>query len=277
MDDRQIYWPRGKILGGSSSINASVWHHCAPSDLDEWEILGATGWSYKDVLPYFKKAENFTPNPKYPGVDVANHGSGGPVETGYRGYSEINQTINETVKSMGVPWTDDLNTSKGTLGVTNWLSSIDPTGSRSSSATGYLTQDVLARPNLKVVVNTLVEKIIFATSSSSSSSSPKAVGVEISSSTSDKYRINARKEVILSAGAVGTPHILLLSGLGPKEELEATDVEVVKDLPAVGKNLSDVCPSPRSPISYLTNLFLASVLWTYDTPRSTGYNLGSTT
>ena len=152
----------------------------------------------------------------------------------------------------------DLNTSRGTLGTTNFLGAIDPKGERktgdfhyaanrqtyssfvigSSAATGYLNKDVLARTNLTVLLQVMVEKVLF---SQEHGSDPHAVGVELSASpTAPKYRIAARCEVLLTAGAVGTPHILMMSGIGPSSELKAQTIAVVKDLPAVGKNLSDV-------------------------------------
>ena len=150
----------------------------------------------------------------------------------------------------------DLNTSRGTLGTTNFLGAIDPKGERktsdfhyyrqtyfslvigSSAATGYLNKDVLARTNLTVLLQVMVEKILF---SQEHGSDPRAVGVELSASPiAPKYRVAARCEVLITAGAIGTPHILMMSGIGPSSELKAHGIAVVKDLPAVGKNLSDV-------------------------------------
>lgn len=136
-----------------------------------------------------------------------------------------------------VPLTPDMNTRTGSYGAGTFAASVAPDGSRHSTAHAYLTPDVLARPNLKVAVNAHVEKVLFE----EVGGEPRAVGVQLSSTSAPakKFRARATKEVILSAGAIATPHLLLLSGLGPKAELEAVGVPVVKDLPAVGKHLMD--------------------------------------
>ncbi|TFY53255.1 hypothetical protein EVJ58_g9550 [Rhodofomes roseus] len=179
MNSRRAHWPRGKILGGTSAINAMIYHRCAPEDFDEWERLGATGWSYADLRPYFDKAERYAPSTLYPQNSRAG----------------------------------------------------------SSSATAYLTADVLKRPNLTVAVHSTVERILFA---HSANANPRAVGVEISKSkTSPRYRAYARGEVILCAGTIVTPQLLLVSGIGSSDDLRKLDIEVVRDLPTVGRNLKD--------------------------------------
>ncbi|GBE80631.1 Pyranose dehydrogenase 1 [Sparassis crispa] len=238
LNERQVYWPRGKILGGTSAINALIYHHCAPEDFDEWARNGATGWSFDDLRPYFRKSEKYTPNPLFPDVKSTDRGSTGPWQTTHTSdAAPINTLIIEACESMGVPYNGDLNTARGTLGIAHFSGIVDRKGQRSSTASAYLTKDVLSRPNLTVAVNTTVDKVLFSTAENSS---PRAVGVEVSTApTSPRYRVAARREVILSAGAVATPQILLLSGVGPAAELEEVGVPVVKDLPAVGRHLSD--------------------------------------
>ncbi|KAI0771272.1 GMC oxidoreductase [Trametes elegans] len=234
---RGAYYPRGKILGGSSAINATIYHHCAPEDFDEWVSRGATGWSYHDLEPYFKKAEKYKVNTKYSNMEGETRGVDGPWHTRHPSeVAPIDDIVIDACKTLGMSYTEDINSSKGGLGVTHLTGNIDVRGQRSSTATAYLSDEVLSRPNLTVAINVMVERILF------SRASPKlrAVGVEIATSrTSPRYRVGASKEVILSAGAVATPQILLLSGVGPAEELKKHDIPIEHELPMVGRNLVD--------------------------------------
>ncbi|KAF7791371.1 hypothetical protein EIP86_002385 [Pleurotus ostreatoroseus] len=152
-------------------------------------------------------------------------------------HQPVSKAVFEAIRALGVPYTDDVNTPKGTAGVVNFISTIDPSGRRSSTAAAYLTKDVLARPNLTIAANAHIDRIVF---DQGKDEEPRASGVLISTSpTSPKYGVQARKEIILSGGAVGSPQLLLLSGIGPAEELSGLDIPIIKDLPAVGKNLSD--------------------------------------
>ncbi|KZT66467.1 GMC oxidoreductase [Daedalea quercina L-15889] len=234
---RIIRWPRGKILGGSSAINAMLYHRCAPEDFDEWERLGGTGWNYADLRPYFDKAEHYTPSPSYPEVREEEHGSHGPWQiTHVTKFAPILDPILETGEKMGIPFNQDINSPRGTLGSARLVGCIDEHGRRTSSATAYLTSDVLKRPNLTVAVKTVVERILFQ----DESTKPRAIGVEVSTSRgSQRYRAYASGEVILCAGAIVTPQLLLVSGLGPAGDLQKLNIEVVRDIPAVGKNLTD--------------------------------------
>ncbi|KAI9451422.1 GMC oxidoreductase [Lactarius psammicola] len=225
--------PRGKVLGGCSAINALIYQHCSPEDFDEWERLGATGWSYKDLASvsdvprsdqqcYFIKSETYTPHPKHPGV-------------AYADTVPITNIVLDACDELGAKRIPDFNTAKGHIGASTFLSFIDK-GKRNSAAEAYLSPNVLSRPNLTIAVNTMVEKILF----DESGAEPRAIGVEVSKSPkSPKYRVRATREVILTAGAVGTPHLLLLSGIGPQEELSKVGIKVVKDLSQVGKNYYD--------------------------------------
>ncbi|KAF8481381.1 alcohol oxidase [Gautieria morchelliformis] len=234
------YWPRAKMLGGCSAMNAQMFHAGAPTDYDEWADggqEGAKGWSYQELRRYFLKFENFAPHARYPSVDVSKRGTGGPVRTGYFGYmSKASSKWIESCVNMGIPLNPDVNTPAGTLGVTKVLTYIDDVGRRVSTETAYLTPEVLRRPNLKVAVDAHVTRIIFDTAGSVK----KAVGVEFSHKAGGpQYRVRVKKEVVLAAGAIHSPHILLLSGVGPKEHLAEHGIPVVHDLPGVGQNLQD--------------------------------------
>ncbi|KAK0224315.1 GMC oxidoreductase [Armillaria fumosa] len=239
LGQRAIYWPRGKILGGTSSINCSIYHRCARDDFDEWNRLGASGWSYKDLLPYFLKAESYTPDQRYPNVKVSDHGASGPWKTAPQHCppAAIHDVLLQTCEGMKLPFISDTSSETGTLGSTEFLACIDQNGKRSSSATAYLTPAVLARPNLTVVTRVMVEKVLF---DASASQKPRAIGVELSKSPDgSRFRVRASREVLLCAGAVGTPQILLLSGVGPRDDLQKLGISVIKDHPAVGRHLLD--------------------------------------
>ncbi|KAH9920607.1 uncharacterized protein B0H18DRAFT_1086354 [Fomitopsis serialis] len=234
MNGRKVHWPRGKILGGTSTINAMIYHRCAPEDFDEWERLGATGWDYAHLRPYFDKAERYAPSPS--------HGLDGPWLTNHTTEFAvaISDPVLDTCEGMGISYNDDINSPRGTIGATRLVGCIDDSGQRSSAATAYLTADVLRRHNLTVAVYTIVENILFARDVGAK---PRATGVEVSKSrTSPRYRAHARREVILCAGAVMTPQLLLVSGIGPSDDLHKLGIDVVQDLPAVGKNLMDAKP-----------------------------------
>ncbi|KIK53250.1 hypothetical protein GYMLUDRAFT_100419 [Collybiopsis luxurians FD-317 M1] len=237
MNGRKLYVPRGKILGGSSAINAMVYHHCSPSDFDRWDKEAAPGWSYKELLPYFLKSERYSPSPIHPKVKPEDRGHSGLWLTGHASTpTAINSLAVEACQNIGIPYNDDLNAGRGCLGVANFIATLDSKGSRSSTATAYLTPDILSRPNLFVAISTVVEKVLFE----KRGDSVQASGVEISTGrTSPRYRVTARSEVVLCAGAIGTPQLLLLSGIGPAAELKTLDIHTMVDLPAVGKHLND--------------------------------------
>ncbi|KAL1690845.1 GMC oxidoreductase [Schizophyllum commune] len=267
------------LEAGQSSINAYVYHRCTPEDFDAWERAGAKGWGYAELERYFLKSEHYVPHSEFPDVDVAQHGTSGPIYTSHgllaygdlhaRGdalhahrddlhahqanlyghdddmhadHDDLQPILKDTIQSceaLGIPYTQDMNTRAGTLGVSRVVSAVDPKGNRNSAATGYLSPDVLARPNLTVAVGAIAEKILFS-GSSEKQNGLRATGVLLSSKASvTKYAVAARKEVILTAGVVGTPQLLLLSGVGPREEIEPHGIPLVHELPAVGRNLSD--------------------------------------
>ncbi|TFK27798.1 alcohol oxidase [Coprinopsis marcescibilis] len=235
---KRKFWPRAKMLGGCSSINAQMAQIGAPADFDRWgDIIDDDAWKWHNLQRYFRKYEKYVPHPEFPDVDLSVKGKDGPVEIGY--FSEVSEGSKLFIKAcqrVGIPYSPDFNTSKGTLGVNKVMTFIDEKGTRVSSESAYLTHEVLARPNLKVVVNATVTKII----TEKVGDKVKAVGAEFAKSQNGtRYRVKSRREVIVSAGAVHSPHILLLSGIGPAAELEKHNIPVALDLPGVGDNLVD--------------------------------------
>ncbi|KAI0671884.1 GMC oxidoreductase [Trametes maxima] len=235
------YWPRAKLLGGCSCLNAMVFHAGAPEDYDEWSLAqkgqeGALQWSFSEFQKYMLKFEKFHPSPQYPEVDASLRGNSGPVEVGFFGYaSKGTPKFIEACQKVGIPATPDVNTSKGTIGVTKVVTYINPNGRRVTSEFAYLTPEVLARPNLKVITQAQVTRILF----DRSGATPRAIGAEFTHPNGEKFQVKARKEVVLSAGAVHTPQILMLSGVGPADHLKAHNIPVVADLPGVGSHLMD--------------------------------------
>ncbi|RDX42747.1 GMC oxidoreductase [Lentinus brumalis] len=254
LKERETYWPRGKILSGTSATNALIYHRCPPEDFDEWVTLGAKGWSYSDPKQYFAKSEAYCSNPKWhPEINAAEYGSAdGPWKIRHPSETApINEAIIQTCQNLGMRHIHDMNAGSSSLGVSRFMGSMDARGRRSSKATAYLTDNVLARPNLTVAVDTMPH-----------GGRPRAVGIEVSTGPdSPRFRVSAAREVILCGGAIGTPQVLLLSGVGPADELVELDIPVVKELPAVGRNLVDHVSSgplafrakPGSTYSYITN------------------------
>lgn len=237
---RSRYWPRGKMLGGCSSINAMMFQCGAPSDYDEWARLGgeeASSWSYKNLQKYFLKFEKFSPSKSFASVDSSLRGAAGPIQTGYFGnFSRFSSSFVEACKEVGIPYRPDINTASGTLGTSKIMTYIDSTGSRVSTESAYLTEHVLRRPNLKVAIHATTTKVLLE----SVNGDTRAVGVEFAQSEhGTRFVARARKEVVLSAGAVHTPQILMLSGIGPAEQLAQHLIPVLVDLPGVGQNLID--------------------------------------
>ncbi|CAG9104644.1 unnamed protein product [Plutella xylostella] len=223
-------WPRGKTLGGSSSINAMYYVRGNKQDYEEWAANGNSGWSYNDVLPYFKKSENFS---KFSlDDDAANyHGIGGylSVENTERA-DDFEKIIIEANKELGTKILRDIN-GGNQMGVTQ-AQSTTKDGIRHSTARAFLNP-VKDRPNLHVMKNAYVTKILFK----DASNSIEADGVLVSQNGID-INVKSRKEVIISAGAINTPKLLLLSGIGPKKQLEDLGLSVIANLP-VGENLQD--------------------------------------
>lgn len=237
LNNRKLWWPRGKGWGGSSSINGMIYIRGHARDYDQWRQMGLQGWSYRDVLPYFKRSESLE------GGGDAWHGGDGPLKVSKA--SSPNPIYSATVKAglqAGHPVTNDFNGFQQE-GWGPYQLTIH-NGQRWSAARGYL-HPALARPNLTCVTGARTSRIVIENG--------RATGVEyIDAKTNQKRVVHAGKEVLLSAGAVQSPHILQLSGVGDPEELARFGIPVVKALKGVGANLQDhldvtmswECPQP---------------------------------
>jgi choline dehydrogenase len=222
LNGRCGYQPRGKVLGGSSSINAMLYIRGHAWDYDHWASLGNQGWSYKDVMPYFKKAENNeTINDEF-------HGGGGPLNVAaLRSPNPFVQRFIDAAQNRQIKYNADFNgASQEGVG---WYQVTQINGQRCSAAVAYL-KPIRDRENLEIITEAFSEKVLF--------DGKKAVGVQYTKD-NESIAIKATREVILSAGAFGSPQLLLLSGVGPKAELDKHNIPVVHDLPGVGENLQD--------------------------------------
>ena len=222
LNGRRLYWPRGKGWGGSSSINGMIYIRGHARDYDHWRQMGCDGWSFADVLPYFKKAET-----NENGGD-AFHGGNGPLHVSNgKSSNPLFRTFIQAGVEAGHPQTSDFN-GKTQEGFGPYQLTIR-NGRRWSAAAAYL-HDALDRPNLTIESNAQVTRILFE--------GTRAVGVEYAQK-KEKCQARAIREVILSGGAVNTPQVLLLSGIGDPEILKRFDIPVVADLKGVGRNLQD--------------------------------------
>lgn len=233
LDGRVGFQPRGKVLGGSSSTNAQIYMRGAKSDYDAWAKLGNEGWSYEQVLPYFKKSEN---NETY---DDIYHGKGGPLNVAeLRAPSHLNDKFLDACVEQGLPRISDFNGE--TQAGCRLVQVTQINGERCSTAKAYITPH-LSRSNLTVITKAHVAKINIKNSCAKSVSYYQNGRLE---------EVSISKEIILSAGAFGSPHILQLSGIGPATHLESKGIKVEQDLPGVGSNLQDhltVIPIYRAP------------------------------
>ncbi len=222
MNGRRMYWPRGRILGGSSSVNAMVYMRGQPADYDHWRQLGNAGWSYEDVLPLFKKAER---NER---LRDEFHGPDGPLNVAERPYTNpLSHVFVEAAQQAGLPFNPDFN---GAAQVGCGLFQVtQKNGARWSAASAYL-HPAAARPNLTVVTKAQATRILIEKG--------RAVGVEYVRR-GKRRTARAGQEVLLAGGAINSPQLLLLSGVGPAEALQAIGVPPAFDLPGVGKNLQD--------------------------------------
>jgi choline dehydrogenase len=222
MDGRRMYCPRGRVIGGSSSINGMVYIRGHARDYDRWAQLGLKGWSYADVLPYFRRAESRDLGPD----DY--HGGNGPLHVS-RGHTPqpLFRAWVEAGRQAGYPMTSDLNGYQqeglGPMDMTTWR------GRRWSAAKAYL-RPAMRRGNVEVATRALSLRILVE--------GGRAVGLEYAQG-GEVRQARAAREVILSAGAINSPQLLLLSGVGPAGDLRQLDVPVVHDLPGVGQNLQD--------------------------------------
>jgi choline dehydrogenase len=223
LNDRALYWPRGRALGGSSSINGMVYIRGHASDYDRWAQLGLTGWGWADVLPYFKKAEH-----SERGADEF-HGTGGPLHTSVKGAlpHKLNDVFLQAAQEAGYKRTQDFNGPQ--FEGAGFYDATIKDGSRFSAAKGYLTPDVKARSNLEIRTDVQVERVTFEGKRATGIAYVRAGNAEVAKA----------REVILCGGAVNSPQLLMLSGIGPAAHLQAMGIAVVHDSPDVGGNLQD--------------------------------------
>jgi choline dehydrogenase len=222
---RAINYPRGRVLGGSSSINGMIYVRGQPEDFDHWAQLGNRGWSWDDVLPFFRKAENWE------GKEDAVHGKGGPLFTAHgRDKPLLCRAAVEAARQLGCDYREDVNDlAAGAGDGVGWVQQTRGGRRRASAARSYL-RPALKRPNLQVITGALVHRVLF--------DGTRAVGVEFSRN-GNTERVDASREVILSAGAIGSPHILQLSGVGDPEHLERVGIKALHELRGVGRNMQD--------------------------------------
>ncbi|KAJ4159386.1 uncharacterized protein LMH87_008288 [Akanthomyces muscarius] len=237
---RRLYWPRGRILGGSSSLNAMMYHHASASDFEEWvTVHGCEGWGYSDLVPHFRAVERFTPNPARPEINTDHHGDAGQWHVGYSWLSPIVEDgFLPACHDAGISPNSDFNSSGVSLGVSRFQTFIDTKGQRSSLATAFLDPEVMKRPNLYVGCGAYVTKVLF---DRINNEKPTAIGIEFQTSRdSVRYHVHAKREVILSGGSINTPQILTLSGIGSREELRKHAIGFVLANDHVGKNAPDL-------------------------------------
>jgi len=231
LNGRQLYWPRGKVLGGSSAINAMIYIRGNRLDYEYWKSLGNDGWGYDDVLPYFLKSE------KQERGASQYHGGDGPQCIGDLRYvNPLTRAFLSGAEELGIPRNEDFNAETqegaGLYQVTQ------RSGRRWSAADGYL-KPARKRANLTVATQAHATRVLL--------DGTRATGVEYISN-GQTVQERAEREVILAGGAINSPQLLLLSGIGPAEELKLAGVQVVADVPGVGKNLQD---HPMVSVGYL--------------------------
>ena len=251
VDGRRMWFPQGRVLGGGGSINAQVFTRGNPRDYDEWAAEGCAGWAFADVLPYFRRFED---NERF---SNAWHGTGGPI-----GVSDpisphrMSKVFVRAAQEAGIPYNPDFNGERqegcGLYQVTQ------RNGRRSSAAVAYL-RPAMRRPNLTVRTRGMATRILLEHG--------RAVGVEyLEGDQRTPKTARADAEVLVTSGAIGSPKLLLLSGIGPADELRALGIAPVQDLPGVGQNLQDhidvyVISELGGPYSYNKHTRLHRQLW----------------
>jgi choline dehydrogenase len=224
LNGRRIMLPRGKVLGGSSTINAMLYSRGHPHDYDLWRQMGCEGWSFADLLPYFKRAEsNWRGEGPY-------HGGSGPLQVSRIDTRKLlHEPIMEAARQLGYPTTDDHH---GALheGFGPGDTTTTRRGRRSSASRAYLDPIKSRRRNLTIVTNAYATKLLFE--------GKRAVGLEYVRDGKTE-QVRARREVVLSGGVYNTPQLMMLSGIGPADHLRSMGIEPLLDLPGVGRNLSE--------------------------------------
>ncbi|MEO1640454.1 MAG: choline dehydrogenase [Pseudomonadota bacterium] len=223
LNGRSIEWPRGKVLGGSSSLNGLLYVRGQPQDYDRWRQMGNTGWGWDDVLPLFKRAEK---NER--GADEY-HGDQGPLSvSNMRIQRPITDAWVAAAQAAGYKFNPDYN-GADQEGV-GFFQLTAKNGRRCSAAVAYLNP-VKSRENLQIITHAQVEKVVF--------DGKRATGVTYTDRSGNKQTVKARREIILSGGAINSPQVLMLSGLGEAAQLSENGIDVLHELPGVGKNLQD--------------------------------------
>ena len=223
LNGRSIDWPRGKVLGGSSSINGLLYVRGQPEDYDRWRQMGNTGWGWDDVLPLFRRLE------RYERGEDAYRGRSGPLEvTESPNRRPVCDAWIEAAVAAGYAKNQDYNGSRQE-GVGHFQVTAR-NGRRCSAAVGFL-RPAKGRGNLRVITKALATRIVF--------SGKRAVGVAYRDRSGREQLVRSAAEVIVSSGAIGSPHLLMLSGIGDGERLRGLGIEPVADLPGVGRNLQD--------------------------------------
>lgn len=222
LDGRQLFWPRGKVIGGSSAINGMIYVRGHPSDYDRWAQYGNRGWSYPECLPYFQKSESWQD-----GADDV-HGGSGPLQTSRHGIRHpIAKAFVEAGVEAGYPYNPDFNSGEQ-LGFGPCDSTIG--GGRRSSASEAFLHPARSRPNLTIITRALATRILVERG--------RAVGLEVVRDNQIEI-LRAEREVILSGGVINSPQLLQLSGIGNGDHLRHIGVEVIHELNGVGQNLQD--------------------------------------
>jgi choline dehydrogenase len=226
---RRIPWPRGKVWGGSGTISAMIYVRGPARDYDRWRELGNPGWGFSDLLPFFRKAENQERGPS------VHHGTGGPQNVADpRWVPPLSQAFLEAARDVGLRRNVDFNgESPEGAGLYQLF---QKNGERHSAAAAYL-RPALVRGNLVVLSHALATRVVVRDG--------RAIGVAYSAAQGGERLALAAREVVLCAGTLGSPRLLMLSGIGPADHLRALAIEVVRDLPGVGENLHD---QPRVPL-----------------------------
>jgi choline dehydrogenase-like flavoprotein len=229
--------PRGKMLGGSSGLNYLAYVRGHPGDFDSWAEGGATGWSYAEVLPYFRKSEGLAASDEI-SIDEPAHNSGGPMGVSVRApVLPAAREFVEAAEAAGIPRGDYNGRDRGgAAGVVSLLQINTRHGKRSSTYRAFLEGEAEQRPNLTIITGAQATRVLLEVAPLGQM---EAKGVEYVRHNGEIGVAIANKEVILSAGAVGSPQLLLLSGIGPRHELEAVGVPALVDSPHVGKHLKD--------------------------------------
>ncbi len=222
-NNRKLFWPRGKVLGGSSSINGLLYVRGQPADYDHWRQLGNQGWAWDDVLPYFKRSEG-----RVGAGDDALRGRDGPLSViDFAARSRLSEAYVASAEAVGIPRNEDYNGAEQE-GVGYYQNTMK-NGRRWSAHRAFL-KPAMKRPNLRVITHAQAERVLMA--------GKRAVGVSYRQG-GESHTVRATKEVILCGGAINSPQLLMLSGIGPGAHLADKGIEVAHDLPGVGQNLQD--------------------------------------